>query len=191
MFDEALHRAQAAALEPRLAALREKQGTEVPLDVLQVGAGAGSWVSSFDLAKIRFTGLDVREDLIETARASFPEGRFDRLGPEHLFPYDDESFNLAFSVTVMHHNPAPAKRTLLSEMWRVTRPGGRLLFLENLVFSKQLEGSAVYPMSVTGFVELIIDATAGQVVLEHVESLRYPGEDLRRGGVISLLRLGT
>lgn len=191
MFDEALRRAQAAALEPKFAALREKQDAEVSLDVLQVGAGAGTWVPSFDLAKTRFTGLDVREDLIETARASFPEGRFDYLGPEYLFPYDDESFDLAFSVTVMHHNPAPAKRTLLSEMWRVIRPGRRLLFLENLVFSKQLEGSAVYPMSVTGFVELIIDATAGQVVLEYVESLRYPGEDLRRGGVISLSRLGA
>jgi hypothetical protein len=29
------------------------------------------------------------------------------------------------------------------------------------------------------------------VVLEHVESLRYPGEELRRGGLISLLRLGV
>lgn len=189
MFDEALHRAQAAALEPRFADLREKRDAEVPLDVLQVGAGVGSWVSSFDLAKTRFTGLDVREDLIETARANFPEGRFDRLGPEHLFPYDDESFDLAFSVIVMHHKCAPTKRTLLSEMWRVTRPGGRLLFLEYLVFSKQPEGSAVYPMSVTEFVDLIIDATAGRVVLEHVESLRYPGEDMRRGGLISLLRL--
>jgi len=46
-------------------------------------------------------------------------------------------------------------------------------------------------MSVTEFEDLILDATAGQVVLEHMEALKYPGEDLYRGGLISLLRLGV
>jgi ubiquinone/menaquinone biosynthesis C-methylase UbiE len=98
---------------------------------------------------------------------------------------------LVFGVTIMHHYPAPAKRTLLSEMWRVARPGGRLLFLENFVIERQPELPATYPTSVTEFEGLILAATAGQIVLEHVESLRYPGEDLRRGGAISLLRLGA
>ena len=76
-------------------------------------------------------------------------------------------------------------------MWRVARPGGRLLFLENFVFERQPELPPTYPTSVTEFEGLILAATAGQVVLEHVESLRYPGEDLRRGGAISLLKLGA
>jgi hypothetical protein len=63
--------------------------------------------------------------------------------------------------------------------------------LETFVFPRQREELVIYPMSVTEFVDLILDATAGRVVLEHVESLRYPGEDLRRGGLISLLRLGV
>ena len=46
-------------------------------------------------------------------------------------------------------------------------------------------------MSVREFESLILDATAGQVVLDYVESLRYPGDDLRTGMVISLLRLGA
>jgi SAM-dependent methyltransferase len=190
-FNKALHRVQAAALEPRFAAAGEERDTEVPLDVLEVGTGVGRWASSFDPSKTRFVGIDARKDLVETARANFPEGRFDHLGSDLLFPYDDESFDLVFSVTVMHRNPAPAKRTLLSEMWRVARPGGRLLFLEHFVFPGEPEEPVIYPMSVAEFVDLILDATAGQVVLEHVESLRYPGEDLRRGGLISLLRLGV
>jgi hypothetical protein len=43
-------------------------------------------------------------------------------------------------------------------------------------------------MSVLEYV--ILEVTAGQVVLEHVASLRYP-HDLFRGGAISLLRLGV
>jgi protein-L-isoaspartate O-methyltransferase len=189
-FSKALHHVQAAVLEPRFVAAREKSDTTAPLDVLEVGAGAGRWVSSFDPTKTRFVGIEAREDLVETARANFPDQRFDRLGSGLLFPYEDESFDLVFSVTVMHHHPAPVKRTLLSEMWRVARPGGRLLFLENFVFMDQPEEPAIYPMSVTEFVDLILDATAGQVVLEHTESLRYPGEDLHTGGLISLSRLG-
>ena len=189
---KALHRVQAKALEPRFAAAREaKREAGVPLDVLEVGTGAGRWASSFDPTETRFVGLDVREDLVESARANFPDQRFDRMDSDLLFPYDDESFDLVFGVTVMHHNPAPARRTLLSEMWRVARPGGRLLSLENFVSTGQPESPSIYPMSVTHFVDSILKATAGQVALEHVESLRYPGEDLRRGGLISLLRLGV
>jgi ubiquinone/menaquinone biosynthesis C-methylase UbiE len=188
---KAMHRVQTAALEPRFVAAREDRDTSTPLDVLEVGTGAGRWASSFDPEMTRFVGLDAREDLLAAARANFPEGRFDLLGADLLFPYEDESFDLVFSVAVMHHNPVPAKRTLLSEMWRVSRPGGRLLFLEDLVFTSQPEDPNVHPTSVTEFVDLILDATAGQVVLEHVESLRYPHEDLHRGGLISLLRLGA
>ena len=190
-FNKALHRLQAVTLEPQFAGPQGKRDTRASLDVLEVGTGVGRWASSFDLAKTRFSGIEAREDLVRIARANFPEGRFDLLGSELLFPYEDESFDLVFGVTVMHHYPVPDKRTLLSEMWRVARPGGRLLFLENFVFERQPEKPAVHPMSVTEFEGLILDATAGQVVLEHVESLRYPGEDLRRGAVISLLRLGV
>jgi SAM-dependent methyltransferase len=190
-FNKALHRAQAAVLRPRFAAPWEGGDVTVPLDVLEVGAGVGRWTSSFDPMKTRFVGIDVCEDLVRDARANFPDQRFDRLGPDLLFPYDDESFDLVFSVTIMHRNPAPAKRTLLSEMWRVVRPGGQLLFLENFVFTKQLDKPTVHPISVTGFVDLIHETMAGQVVLEHVESLRYPDEYLHRGGLISLLKLGV
>jgi hypothetical protein len=75
-------------------------------------------------------------------------------------------------------------------MWRVARPAGRLLFMEDFVPAKQTERSAITPMSVLEYVDLILEVTAGQVVLEHVESVRYPHDDLFRGGIISLLRLG-
>ena len=186
-----LHRAKAAALEPRFATARgDRDDAAAPLDVLEVGAGAGRWASSFD-PKTRFVGIDAREDLLGTARADFPDRRFDLLGSDLLFPYEDESFDLVFGETVMCCYPAPAKRTLLSEMWRVARPGASLLFLENFVFTREPEESGIYPVSVTEFSDLILDATAGQVILEHVESLRYPGEDSYRGGLISLLRLGV
>jgi SAM-dependent methyltransferase len=189
--NEVLRRELTAALEPWFVTSRDKRHVERSFDVLEVGVGTDPWISSFDLPKTRFVGINVDEDSVRAARSNFPEGRFDLLGPDLLFPYEDEYFDLVFSVTFVNYCPEPAKRTLLSEMWRVTRPGGRLLFLEDFVLMRQPERPAVYPMSVTQFEDLILDATAGQVTLEHVESFRYPDESLHRGGLISLRRLGV
>lgn len=185
-FDKAMHRVQEAVLGPRFDAVRRNRDPNLPLDVLEVGAGAGCWVRSFDPARTRFVGADKGEDAVRAARANFPGARFDRLGPDLALPYDDESFDLAFTVSVLHHNPTPAKRALLSEMWRVTRPGGRLIFLEDFVAGR----GAMYPMSIGRFAGLVFEVTAGQVVLEDVEALRYPHDDVYRGGVICVSRLG-
>ena len=191
-FNKAMHRAQAAVLEPRFLAARGGRDEESgPFEVLEVGAGVGRWATSFELSGTRFTGVDISEGMVEAARANFPEGRFERLGDDMVFPYEDESFDLVFSVTVLHHNPTPAKLALISEMWRVARPGGRLLFLEDFVSGGWMERSTVYPMSVTKFVGVLLEATNGQVLLEHVESLRYPHDAVVRGGVLAVSKLGV
>jgi SAM-dependent methyltransferase len=190
-FNKAIHLAQAAILEPQFAAARGNRAESVPFSVLEIGTGVGRWAASFDLARTSFSGVDISAGMIEAARANFPQGAFERLGEDLILPYDDESFDLAFSVTVMHHNHTPAKRILLSEMWRVTRPGGRLMFLEDFAVGAQSATSTVYPMSVLKFVDLLLEATSGQVTLEHMESLQYPHDGFVRGGLLSLSRLGV
>lgn len=190
-FNKAIHRTQRAAIEPQFAAARGSRAEDIPFDVLEVGAGVGRWAASFDPSTTRFFGVDVSEGMVAAARANFPEARFDRIGSDLSLPYEDESFDLVFTVTVMHHNPVPSRRKLVSEMWRVTRPGGRLLFLEDFVTGGWTERSTVYPMPVNGFVELLLEATNGQVTLEHVESVKYPHDDRTRGGVLALSRLGV
>lgn len=190
-FNKAMHRRQAAVLEPQFAAARDGRAEDAPLDVLEVGAGIGRWAGSFDLTNTRFHGLDVSEDMVEAARTDFPAANFEVLGEDLTFPYEDEVFDLTFTVTVLHHNPTPAKKALVSEMWRVTKPGGRLMFLEDFVAGAGSKTSTVYPMSVLDFVDLVIRATAGRVTLEHVESLRYPRDDLVKAALLCLSKLGT
>lgn len=192
-YEKAVHRAQRAVVEPQFAAARGPRAEDVPFDVLEVGSGTGRWASSFDPAKTRFSGVD-GEEAVAAARAEFsglPGKRFDPLGEGLLLPHEDETFDLVFSVAVMHRHPAPVKGRLVSEMWRVAKPGGRLLFLEDFVFGEGARGPGVYPISVLEFVGLLLEATDGQVVLEYFESLRYPGEDLTRGGLVVVSRLGV
>lgn len=190
-FEKAVHRTQAAALEAQFAVARGQRVADVPFEVLEVGAGVGRWAPSFDLAWTNFFGVDTSESMVRAARANVPEARFEHLGPDLVLPYDDERFDLVFTVDVLVQNPEPAKRKLLSEMWRVARAGGRLIFLEDFVAERRSEESTVYPVSVLEFAELLISSTAGRVTLEYVESLRYPGDDLVRAGLISVCKLGV
>ena len=190
-LDKAVHRVQSEALGPQFAAARGVLAEDVPFEALEVGMGVGRWVPELNPANIRFTGLDFSGEMIQAARADFPEGRFDLLEENLIFPYAEESFDLAFTVSVLRHNPTSAKRTLISEMWRVTRPGGRLMFLEDFVSRGRTPGSTIYPMSIGAFVDLVLEATAGRVVLEHFEALRYPHDPFFRGGLLSLSKIGT
>ncbi len=184
--EKAAHRTLEAALLPRFAAARGLDAGEVPMDVLQVGVGDGRWATGFDPATTRFCGVDEDEGAVSRAVRNSPEGDFRKLGPGLSVPQPDEGFDLTFSVGALGGYPVEEKRALISEMWRVTRPGGRLLFLEDFV-----DGEAPHAVSVSAFVEILMGATAGQVVLEHVESVRYPGEDTVRSGVLALSRLGV
>jgi hypothetical protein len=65
------------------------------------------------------------------------------------------------------------------------------MFLEDFVSVKRTQNSTVYPMSIVRFVDLVLEATAGRVVLEHFEALRYPHDPFFRGGLLSLSKVGT
>jgi ubiquinone/menaquinone biosynthesis C-methylase UbiE len=86
----------------------------------------------------------------------------------------------------LQDHPAPAKKDIVGEMWRVVRPGGRLIFLEDFVSE-----DAGHVVSIQGFVGIVLEATSGRVVLEHFEALRYPADPFFRGGLLALSKVGT
>jgi len=92
--------------------------------VLDVGTGTGHF--AFDLARrgLRVTGVDSSEAMLDVARAKGRDATFVHADAADL-PFADASFDLVLSVTTLEFVPAPQKA--LSEMWRVTRPGGRMV----------------------------------------------------------------
>ena len=91
-------------------------------EVLEVGCGTGLIMRGLAGAADRLVGLDLSPGMLAEARRrgfEVVEGSADRL------PFDDESFDLAFSFKVLAH--VPDIRRALGEMARVLRPGGHLV----------------------------------------------------------------
>jgi ubiquinone/menaquinone biosynthesis C-methylase UbiE len=101
---------------------------------LDVGCGAGGDLA--EMARLmpdgtHVSGVDASETMIaEARRRTTSLGTRVRLqvGDAAGLPYDDQGFDACRAATVLQHVPEPAR--VLSEMARVTRPGGRVGALE-------------------------------------------------------------
>ncbi len=98
---------------------------------LDVGAGTGLLAERLHDSGIAVVALDPFPQMLDRLGDRRPEiSRVVAHG--HELPFPDDTFDLAYSVAVMHHiaDPALVRRTL-AEMVRVTRPGGRILIWDH------------------------------------------------------------
>jgi len=102
-------------------------GTEAALD-----AGCGTGALAFALAPhvAEVVGVDPRDDYLEAGRASAPENVRFVEGDVTELPFGYASFDLACCHRVLHHVRRP--ELAVSELARVTRPGGRLFIVDQL-----------------------------------------------------------
>jgi len=103
------------------------RGTEVALD-----SGSGTGALAFALAQFvgEVVALDTRTDYIDAGRAVAPENvRFEE-GDALALPFGYAAFDIAGCHRVLHHVRRP--ELAVSELARVTRPGGRLLIADQL-----------------------------------------------------------
>lgn len=90
--------------------------------VLEVGCGTGLILREIAPVAAEAVGLDLSPGMLEVARQrqlSVVEGSADEL------PFGDANFDLVYSFKVLAHVPSIGQA--LSEMVRVTRPGGQLV----------------------------------------------------------------
>jgi SAM-dependent methyltransferase len=98
--------------------------------VLDVGCGTGNLTIALGVAKAHATGVDLSAPYVEFARrrASGPGLAFD-VGDALNLPYPDGKFDRSLSMLAVDVLPDPKRG--LSEMRRVTRPGGVVAVLVN------------------------------------------------------------
>jgi len=84
--------------------------------VLDVGTGSGIFAEAFAARKLAVSGVDIKEEMLEAARAFVPKGAF-KLAPSDKLPFADRSFDLVFMGLVLHETDDPL--AALREAWRV------------------------------------------------------------------------
>ena len=95
--------------------------------LLEVGVGAGTDHLCFARAGAICTGIDLSDQSLEITRARLAaEGLASdlRVADAEVLPFEDASFDVAYSWGVIHHTPDTPRAA--SEIVRVLRPGGRL-----------------------------------------------------------------
>jgi ubiquinone/menaquinone biosynthesis C-methylase UbiE len=97
--------------------------------VLDVGSSSGYLARRLAAAgpSIRVTGVDPSQPAIAYARRHAGRGMTFTVGVAQQLPLPDASFDVVTCTLAMHHIPRDQRRAAFAEMYRVTRPGGRLL----------------------------------------------------------------
>jgi ubiquinone/menaquinone biosynthesis C-methylase UbiE len=98
--------------------------------VLDVGCGGGYLARLLAAAVApngRVTGVDPSSPAINYARRRDPGNCSFAVGVAQDLDLPDRSFDVVTSTLAVHHIPEAARPAAFGEMYRVTRPGGRLL----------------------------------------------------------------
>jgi ubiquinone/menaquinone biosynthesis C-methylase UbiE len=131
--------ARAERLAEQVRAFVDLRGVEGALDV---GTGAGAL--AFALAPLvgEVVGLDPVPELLERARArALPNTEFLE-GDGTALPFPDGTFDLAGTHRTLHHVAHPER--IVAELARVTRPGGRVLVVDQLAPDEQAAAAALH-----------------------------------------------
>jgi tRNA (cmo5U34)-methyltransferase len=101
--------------------------------ILELGIGTGETTRRV-LARhrgARLTAIDSSAEMLERARAAFPDGDLRKARLEDPLP--PGPFDLVFSALAVHHLDGAGKRDLFQRIADVLRPGGRFVLADVVV----------------------------------------------------------
>jgi demethylmenaquinone methyltransferase/2-methoxy-6-polyprenyl-1,4-benzoquinol methylase/phosphoethanolamine N-methyltransferase len=104
--------------------------------VLDVGCGSGRLTiltKTYCGPSGEVHGLDAASEMIALARRKAAKTAVDidfQVGLAEAIPFPDHYFDVVMSRLAIHHLPGDLKRTAFAEMYRVLKPGGRVLVVD-------------------------------------------------------------
>lgn len=104
--------------------------------VLDVGCGTGSLAITAKFKagpSAEIYGIDAAPEMIERARKKATKAGVDidfQAGLVEAIDYPDDTFDVVLNSFMVHHLPGDLKSKAFAEMYRVLKPGGRLLIVD-------------------------------------------------------------
>ncbi len=124
--------------------------------VLEVGCGSGGYALHLgEKVGCRLIGLDINEpgvrnaNQLALARGLASQVRFEQCDASKNLAFDDNTFDAVFSNDVLCH--LPGRPEVLVEIFRVLKPGGRMLFSDALVIGGMVSHEEIATRSSIGF----------------------------------------
>jgi ubiquinone/menaquinone biosynthesis C-methylase UbiE len=130
--------ARAEALAEQVRSFVLPRGDERALDV---GTGTGALALALAPIVREVVGVDLVPELLELARERAPENATFVEGDGAALPFADGTFDLTGTLRTLHHVRRP--ELIVAELARVTRPGGRVLVIDQIAPIDPLEAFAV------------------------------------------------
>ncbi len=103
--------------------------------VLEIGCGTGLFTGKvFKLSGAQITATDLSEDLLNIAKSKNPEAKF-VVDDAMKMSFSEHSFDVVFGSSVLHHLDM---NVALSEIYRVLKKNGRMIFAEPNMINPQI-----------------------------------------------------
>ena len=123
---------------------------------LEIGCGSGGYALHVaEKTGCRLAGLDINASGVQNAnrlalaRGLVSQVRFEQCDVSKDFPFGEKTFDAVFANDVLCH--IPGRPGVLSEMFRVLKPGGRMLFSDALVIGGMVSHEEIATRSSIGF----------------------------------------
>jgi SAM-dependent methyltransferase len=124
--------------------------------VLEIGCGSGRYaLQVVETAGCKVIGLDLNAEGIRNAntlaeqRNLSSQIHFQQCDVSQVLPFADKTFDAVFSNDVFCH--ISGRAALLRELWRVMKPGGRILYSDALVLGGMLSNEEIATRSMIGY----------------------------------------
>jgi SAM-dependent methyltransferase len=137
-------------------AIPRQLGIQPGSKVLEVGCGSGRYALHLaETTGAHIVGVDVNEFGVSNAnRLSDEAGLADRAhfqtcGVSKPLPFENAAFDAAFSNDVVCH--IPGRASLLRELFRVLKPGAKLLFSDALIIGGTISHEEIAARSSIGY----------------------------------------
>jgi len=157
----ALQDARSARLAEQVREFVQPRGDE---RVLDVGTGAGALALALAPLVREVVGLDPVPELVALARERAAANTDFVEGDGTALPFADSSFDLAGTHRTLHHVARPDR--IVAELARVTRPGGRVLVVDQLAPDDPGDASALHGFETArdpSHMRLLTEAELGEI----------------------------
>ncbi len=103
------------------------------LRILDVGCGTARALSQLARAvRADYDAIDLSSFYLQEAAAQLQSDVRLTTGNAEALPWPDATFDVTFSVYLFHELPRAARRAVWREMFRVTRPGGKIVIMDSI-----------------------------------------------------------